>query len=430
MRKPSKPVVVIGSGPAGMAAAARLAKAGHRATLLEATDRLGGSWSTRDLDQCTAVDAASPVFAFPAPWRDLFRKSGRTLEAEFGRRDLQLIPAPATRHRFPDGTEFELPTDRAGQQEVIGRHFGTRSVTAWRRLIDAGAEHWQVLRNLGFESELTDRRQLSKPLRAALRHRQTLADLAQTLPDPRMAALVSDLAYLHGSRPQQTPAFIAVQLYLEQAFGRWTAGSASTMIDTLAGRLELRGVDVHRSTPARGIRTERDRITGVATKEQEFEAAAVIGTCDPFQLYDRLLAGHRTPERRRVHKLPAALTPRVTLGRVDAAPVITETVTHRDRGGPLVEYTQPLDGDDHRMSTLSITHDYGDLRPDPAAGVGWHGFASWLDRPPVTTRTAGLFTAGPFSRGGALPSAQILSGALAAYGAQTLLDPDRPLKPR
>lgn len=430
MRKPSEPVVVIGAGLAGMAAAARLAKAGHRVTLLEAEDRLGGAWATRDLDG-VPVDAAPPVFAFPAPWRDLFRKSGRTLEAEFGRRDLELAPAPATRHRFPDGTEVDLPTDRGSQQEVIGHHFGTRSVTAWRRLIDAGAEQWQMLRRLGFESELAGRHQLSKPVRAALGHRQTLADLADTLPDPRLSALVADLGYPHGSQPDDTPAFVAVQLYLEQAFGRWTAGSASTVIATLADRLDLRGVQVHLSSPTRGIRTERERVTGVATDDQEFETAAVVGTCDPFQLYDRLLAaGRRNPERRRLHKLPAALTPRIAVSRIDAAPEISETITHRDGGGPLIEYTQPLDGRGDRESTLSITHDYGDPRPDPAAGVGWHGFGSWLDRPPVTTQTRGLFTAGPFSRGGALPSAQLLSGALATYGAQTLLDPDRPLKPR
>lgn len=431
VRKPSEPVVVIGAGLAGMAAAARLAKAGHRVTVLEAADRLGGAWATRDLDGTTTVDAAPPVFAFPAPWRDLFRKSGRTLEAEFGRRDLELAPAPATRHRFPDGTEVDLPTDRGSQQEVIGRHFDARSATAWRELIDSGAEQWQMLRRLGSESELAGRHQLSKPVRAALRHRRTLADLADTLPDPRLSALVADLGYPHGSQPADTPAFVAVQLYLEQAFGRWTAGSASTMIATLADRLDLRGVQVHLSTPAREIRTDRGRVAGVATEEQEFEAAAVISTCDPFQLYDRLLAaGRRNPERRRLHKLRAALVPRIAVSLTYAPPAISETVTHRDAGGPLVEYTQPVAGGDDRMSTLSITHDYGDPEPDPAAGVGWQGFGSWLDRPPVTTQTRGLFTAGPFSRGGALPCAQILSGALATYGAQSLLDPDRPLKPQ
>jgi phytoene dehydrogenase-like protein len=427
--KPPKSVVVIGAGLAGMAAAARLAKAGHHVTLLEATDRVGGSWAATAWDR-TVVDVASPIIAFPAPWRDLFRKSGRTMEAEFTRRGIELVPTPPTVHRFADGTQLELPTGRGTQQSLIGRQFGQSAAMAWGRLLDDQAARWQLLRGLGFESELRDKRQLPKPVRRALGQRETLADLANTLPDPRLAAIVADVAYAQRSRPVETPAFAAVQLYLDQVFGRWSVGSASAMIDTLQNRLALRGVQLHRSQPARCIVIDSGRVTGVATEEETVPAAAVLATCDPFQLYDRLLRGQRRqPERRRLHRLPAALAPRVTHTWIDAPSAVTETVTHRESGGPLIEYTQPA-GDQVDHPTLSIQHDYGQLEADPAAGVRWQGFGSWLDRPPVTTGTTGLFTAGPFSRAGTLPAAQILSGALASYGAQLLLDPDRPLQPQ
>jgi phytoene dehydrogenase-like protein len=433
--KRSEPVVVIGAGLAGLAAAARLAKAGHHVTLLESTDRLGGSWAKGRSNE-TDVDVASPIITFPAPWRDLFRKSGRAMEAELTRQRMELAPAPPAMHRFPDGTELELPAGRGDQQSVIGRQFGRSSAAAWGRLLDEQANRWQLLRSLGFESELQSKRQLTRSVRHGLGQRQTLADLAEAIPDPRLAAVVADVAYTQHSRPVETPAFAAVALYLEQAFGRWTLGSASAMIDVLQARLALRGVQLQRSRPAYSIMVDHGRVSGVTTADETFPAAAVVATCDPFQLYDDLLPDRRVqPERRRLHRLPAALVPRRSHAWIDAPPAVTETITHRESGGPLIEYTQPADQHSaaHQHAgppTLSIRHDYGAPESDPAAGVGWQGFGSWLDRPPVTTGTTGLFAAGPFSRAGTLPSAQLLSGALATYGAQLLLDPDRPLKPQ
>lgn len=430
VRKRFAPVVVIGAGLAGLAAAARLAKAGHQVTLLEASDRIGGGWAPADAGRGATTDTAAPVFAFPAPWRDLFRKSGRTLEAEFARQGAELTHAPPARHRFPDGSELELPSGRGDQHAAIGERFGAAAASAWGDLIDARADDWQLVRRLGVESELSGKHQLSPAVRAALRHKHSLTDLADTLPDPRLAAIVADLGYLHGSRPERTPAFVAVQAYLEQAFGRWSAGSASTLIGLLARRLELRGVQVRTNTPARGVHTSGGRISCVVVDGQELPADAVISTCDPYQLYDRLLDNPRNTERRRLHRLSPAWAPAVTQSWIDAPPVISQTITHRERGGPLIEYSQPGTGSDGSARTLLITHDYGRPEPDPAAGLRWNGFRSWLNRPPVTSRITGLFTAGPFSRGGTLPSMQLQSAALASYGAQLLLDPDHPTKPR
>jgi len=53
--------------------------------------------------------------------------------------------------------------------------------------------------------------------------------------------------------------------------------------------------------------------------------------------------------------------------------------------------------------------------------VGWAGMRSWVRRPAVTTEVPGLFVAGPFSPAGPGGSAEVLSGALAAYAVQNYL---------
>ncbi|SDS10505.1 Flavin containing amine oxidoreductase [Microlunatus soli] len=449
---------MIGAGLAGMAAAARLAKARHRVTLLEARDRLGGAWAARELDE-TVVDAAPPIFSFPAPWRDLFRKSGRALEAEFARSGDELVDAEPTRHVFADGSSFVLPIGRGDQDAAISERFGRPVADRWRDLVDGLGDVWQALRPLGIEAELRSREQLTRPVKKALLHRQSVADLARRMDHPQLSAVITDLAYAAGSVPERTPAFCAVQLYLDRTFGRWTAGSGTTLISSLQQRLALRKVDVRTGTRATGIGPDGRT---VSTEDGPLTVDAVVATCDPEQLYRDLLpdtvAG---TERRLLRRLPGALRPTVTLDWAEPHPTDeavpgtatpadptspdstigpespagpahptasdapTETVWHRSTGGPLIEYTRPAAG-----RTVLIRHDYADAEPDRSAGVGWNGFRHWLDRPPASSEPAGLFIAGPSSRGGPAPSMQVLSGALAAYGCQHLIAPDRPLEPR
>ena len=113
------PVVVIGGGLAGLAAAARLAKNGHPVELFESSSSLGGLWAAREFRPGILVDQAPAVLGFPAPWRDLFRKSGRPLEAELTRMGYALEPAGPPVYHFADGSELRLPTDRGEAFEAL-----------------------------------------------------------------------------------------------------------------------------------------------------------------------------------------------------------------------------------------------------------------------------------------------------------------------
>ena len=69
-------IVVIGGGLAGLASAARLAKAGHQVVLVEASPTLGGALGAVSEDGYT-WDGSATSTLLPAALRDLFRKSGR-----------------------------------------------------------------------------------------------------------------------------------------------------------------------------------------------------------------------------------------------------------------------------------------------------------------------------------------------------------------
>ena len=427
MSQPSGPVVVVGGGPAGMAAAARLAKAGHAVRLFERDDALGGRWRARVEPGVGLVDAVPAVLPFPAPWRDLFRKSGRPLEAELARTGHALVPAAPTRYRFADGTELVLPAERGGQYAALVAAYGPAAAGRWRDLLDTLDDVWQTLRPLGLEHELAGRAALPRSVRQRLWARRSLAWLAAGLEEPHLTAVLRSLAHRHGSDPGRTPAWVAVDAAVSRTFGHWQVsatdparhpedtGRSSVLTETLAARLALRRVEVHLGTPVRALEVEAGRVVGVRTDDGRQSAAAVLVTTDPWHLVDDLLprsAG--APLRRATHRLQAAAAPAVSHAR-SAEPVdeVSETVELSASGVPVVEYRRPVQG-----GSVVTRHDHGRAAPAPGAGAAWRGFRRWTDRPPIRTVLPGLLTAGPSSPAGGGPSQVVLSAALAAAAVQ------------
>ena len=81
----------------------------------------------------------------PAAWRDLFRKSGRILDAALGEAGLSLVPAPPA--VLSDGVA--LPDDRGAQYAALSAAYGSRTADDWRDLVDGLDAVWQVVRRAG-----------------------------------------------------------------------------------------------------------------------------------------------------------------------------------------------------------------------------------------------------------------------------------------
>jgi UDP-galactopyranose mutase len=424
------PVIVIGGGLAGLAAAARLAKAGHVVELYERSDTLGGTWAPYRLASGRMVDDAPAIIGFPAPWRDLFRKSGRPLEAELARMGYALVPAEPPNMIFADGAELTLPTDRGGQYATLADAYGSPVANRWQQLLDRLGEAWQTLRGLGVEAELRGRRQLNRAtIRSLFGQKATLAELAASIDHRHLEALIRSIAYRSGSVPECTPAFAAVELYLSRTFGRWQiqpldidssldVGRSSVLVEALAARLTLRKVHIHLGCPIVGVTIRKGQVAAVTSSDGHRKAAAVIASCDPWQTFNTLLpptAGR--PTRRGLRQLGPAAAPSITHQETPTpAALVMEAVVLNEAGIPTVSYRRQVEG-----GGIHSLHDFKQTHPRPSYGVAWNGLSSWLRRPLVTTEIPGLYAAGPFSPAGPSPSHVVLSAALAAYACQDYL---------
>ncbi|OIJ68767.1 phytoene desaturase family protein [Streptomyces mangrovisoli] len=222
-------IAVIGAGMGAMAAAARLAVAGHRVVVYERTETYGGALRRLERDGF-AFDTGPGLLTLPAVYRDLFVKTGK--EALEDRVELVQVD-PAARHVFADGTEVSLPNaSRAGVVAALDEALGRGAGARWSDFLVRAREAWDRTRRPLLEEPLwSNWRVLDEkepypgvPHKRFLRTRRAvkLHEIgAWELRDPRLAALLADSALAYGVDPGTAPASAAVLPYMEHAFGTW-----------------------------------------------------------------------------------------------------------------------------------------------------------------------------------------------------------------
>ncbi|HEX6246663.1 MAG TPA: FAD-dependent oxidoreductase [Nocardioidaceae bacterium] len=316
-------VVVVGGGLGGSASAARLAKLGHRVTLLERLDHVGGALGYVEQDGYR-WDAGPTSTALPAVLRDLFRKSGRPLE-----RELELVPLdPVREHRFEDGAVLPLPAgSRSAQHDAIESALGRGLGDRWLAYTHGFADTWNLLRRHYLERPWSPEH-AGREARAILASRTTLHRLVtRTFKDQRLRDLAWHGAVMDGHDPRNAPAWTGMTAYVEQNFGVWTAPDGMGGFGAaLTKRLGERRVDVRLGTTARDVVLRQGRAVGVQTDAGLVEADVVVCAVDPRGLpsLERLV-------RRTMPAMPPVVT-HVGL-RGDVPDLAHEVVLH---GDPLI----------------------------------------------------------------------------------------------
>ena len=247
-------VVVVGGGFGGMAAAARLAKLGHEVTLLERSPRLGGAMSPVS-ENGFIWDAGPTSMLVPAVVRDLFRKSGRPLEAELG---AELEPLdPLREHRFEDSTSVRITGGSRAAQLAAFEEMGKGLGQQWVDYVDSFADDWEVLRRHYFEEPWTPD---ALPKGGGGPAGQS-GDAAQApAPDlPRRPAVHGRRAPLRrrGSRVAQRACLERPARLPRAELGAWrvpaSAGGMAGLTAALEARLATRGVTVVKDVEARDL---------------------------------------------------------------------------------------------------------------------------------------------------------------------------------
>jgi phytoene desaturase len=327
-------VVVIGAGVGGLAAAIRLAAAGHTVEVHERSASAGGKLATYERDGFR-FDTGPSLLTLPQVFTDLLsapshvdsqhdintrrRDTAVNVDAvntsglntsglntsglNTSGLDAHLVNLdPVVRHVFPDGTVLDSSSTHDVFVERIRATLGPDSAEDWQRFWRRAERIWRaswrsVLRKPVTPASLAGLTWRLNDL-AAIAPGRTLRGLGwHYFRDPRLRLLLDRYATYTGADPRRAPAALAAIPYAELAFGGWyLKGGLATLATALVTRCTDLGVRIVLESEATAIDAADGEVRGVHLRSAGGYAPAdvVVSDVDALTLYRDLLP---TPAR-------------------------------------------------------------------------------------------------------------------------------------
>ncbi len=307
-------ISIIGGGIGGLSAAVRLAGAGHRVTLFEKNERIGGKlnlWEAphplRPNERPFRFDTGPSLLTLPLVFADLFAYVGRDVRDYLSIRKLD----PVSRFVWADGAALPLHARRADLLDAVQR-FAPGDERGLERLLNYGRKIWdlsgeffltrspeQAMRGDGALSPLNALRMLSMPFRIGM-FRKYARVVDRHVRSQRLREVLYQYATYSGASPFLAPATLAVIPHVELDIGGWyVAGGMYALalaIEKLAREVgvDIRtGCAIQRVAIEAGERAERHvagAVRGVVLADDSaFAADAVIVNADVVYAYESLV---------------------------------------------------------------------------------------------------------------------------------------------
>lgn len=300
---PKPTTIVIGAGIAGLAAAVRLAVAGHDVTVFEANDGPGGKLSQFNLGDYR-FDFGPSLFTMPQYVDELFRLAGEEPTDHFN-----YVQLPEVCHYWwADGTRFSAPGDPDKLAIAAAETFGVPEDRVANFMADAARKY-----------ELTGRTFLEKSLQkastwldlkvAGAMLRIPSLDLFTTmnavherdLKHPKLVQLFNRFATYNGSNPYKAPGLLTMIPHFEHHFGAYLPRGGmfdiSQSVYELGKRLGVKYRFGERVEEVVREGRKGGQVTGVKAGGDFHPAETVVCNMDVWLAYDKLLPGAKKPKR-------------------------------------------------------------------------------------------------------------------------------------
>ncbi len=296
--------VVIGGGFAGLATAGLLARDGHRVTLLERNDGLGGRsgrWSAEGF----AFDTGPSWYLMPEVIDRWFRLMGASAAERLDLRRLD----PGYRVYFEDHLDAPPVDVRTGHAEELVESLEPGAGERLRAYLDSAGRVYELAKEHFLYTDFRRPADLARP--AVLRALPSLgpqllgglrAHVAARFRDPRIRQILGYPAVFLGTSPDRAPAMYHLMSHLDLRDGvQYPIGGFAALVDAMADLVREAGVEVVTGAEATRIEVEdaarrrrrRGRVTGVVVRqggtERRLPADTVVAAADLHHVQTALL---------------------------------------------------------------------------------------------------------------------------------------------
>jgi diapolycopene oxygenase len=294
-------VGIIGGGLGGLAAACTLAARGHRVTLFERNDWLGGKAAVHE-EAGFRFDMGPTILTMPRVLERVFAEAGRDMSDYLDLRRLD----PQWRCFYDDGTVLDLRDDMAASKAEIAR-LSADAAEGFDRFMQVASRLSDVSDRFFFWKSVEDLRDTMnvrqnltvETLRdvLALRMPRTVAgQIGRDVRDPRVAQMLEHFIQYVGSSPLAAPAVLCGIAQMQLGEGVWyPMGGTRTVPAALARLAGELGVDFRTGAEVERIATTGGRATGIALRTgghgKTLAFDRVLSNMDSVRTYRELLGG-------------------------------------------------------------------------------------------------------------------------------------------
>lgn len=299
-----EPVIVIGSGVGGLAAAIRVRAMGYPVTLLEALPDPGGRARVFERDGFS-FDAGPTVITAPYLFDELFELVGRDSRDYY-----DLVPVdPYYRILYNDGSVFDYVGDEERLLEQI-RQFNPDDVDGYRKL----AEHSRRIFDVGYTEladvpfdRLSDMLKIVPEMLKLGNYRSVYSQVAKYIEDDRLRQAFTFQPLLIGGNPFRATSIYLLIHWLEKKWGvHYAMGGTTSIVKSLVELGREIGVDYHFDAPVERIEVEDGRTSAVVTTDgRRFACSHVVSNADPTMTYRDMIdpADRSKHSNRRVQRV-------------------------------------------------------------------------------------------------------------------------------
>jgi phytoene desaturase len=283
-------IIVIGSGFGGMAAACRLAAAGHEVEMFEKRDKLGGRAYVYEVNGFK-FDGGPTIVTAPFMFDDIFEAAGRKREDYFELVKCdpfyRIFDHNKRKFDYNDVHEFILseidkvnPDDKAGYEEFVGK---TKAIFQ---------KGFVELADTPFLS-IWDMVKVAPDLIKMQSYLSVYRYVSQFVKDPFLRQVFSFHPLLVGGNPFDTPSIYAMIHYLEREWGVWYAmGGTGAMVEGMARLFEELGGKIHVNAEVDEITVDAatQHVTGIRLANGETHSAdQIVSNADVAFTYRNMI---------------------------------------------------------------------------------------------------------------------------------------------
>ena len=284
--------IIIGSGVAGMATAARLASQGYQVTVFEKNNYPGGKLTVFEQDGYR-FDAGPSLFTQPQNLEELFTETGENLRDYLTYHPVEI----AFQYFYENGKKIRAFTNREAFSRELEEVVGEDPSRLNRYLDDSAALYDDVGQVFVNHSLHRAKTWLHKRVFRALktvkgRHLlSTLNSLNEhyfTSPEARQ--LFNRYATYNGSNPYQAPGMLSLIPHLEQNLGTYYPEGGMISITRALHQLAIKkGAEFHFNSPVERIIHHEGKVRGVVANGENHPADIVVSNNDVYFTYRHLL---------------------------------------------------------------------------------------------------------------------------------------------